>query len=1003
MMGAWWTLWLLVLGTTFSLTAETAPAKAAALEAPAPAATATQSPTPTVAPTNTPSTNPDLPSSSQLSAQTGSFSDIQMRMITKKEISIDPGRTFDLRFWMRAQTEMTTLTPSVKLPKGWSSTGIDKDIPLDPQRSQLWLSYITIPYDERAGVYPVEFRMEDKSHGEDRVFLLMVEVKAKHDVSVETSQFMPFTEVGKWTEVPLVLVNEGNVDETLTLSVRQSLKSEIEFEEDQLTLKSGESRNITLRFKCVQDLRRSSGIILDVQVKNLEAQQLSRKAIALDVFPSEDRNLSAGDQLSSEISYALASDGVNEDWLWVWKGSGTLDMERKRKVDFHVQYPYSEDSQLIDSAFKLHFTLEEPRWKLDIGDNSYRMSNIINSGKEARGFQLSGFSENWESTFYFARDWDYLLRHNLGQAYEIGASFGVFKPSKWFARFEVAQKGNQTSGVDNQSIFGTFFKYITQNLGTFELNYGWSPRYPQAQQAPGNITQMKWEAPDILPFSFSVSRDYAGPDYLGSVNDANNLLVNASGTLASFGWNLSFSRTEGNIWKREDASAERSDTITGSLSKTFSHILSGSFGAHYRIKHDQKNPATSNEWFAMLRPALTYKAGKWLVRAGMDISRIEDHIAQTKRFPMRNHKIDVSYKPGTSGRVYFNSTFGTLPFDSSLERNITLESGFSWRFGTHGDVTGSYRQQNKGGKRTLDYKASVRWKPFRGHKLSVNTSLTQFRRTEQKDDYRLFATYGVRFGIPLKPAFHAGVTGRIMVEEKDPTIKAELDRLLTDRLVVRVGGARVLSDDQGFYKMRGVEPSEQVLWLENKPVELIEKEVFPKKIVVEKDSIIEQNIVLVREGNLLGKILFYQFEEKKSALTGVVKDGEDQEAQDPKAAGSGSVETAPSLVGPPLPVEEKKEEPEDFKIELAGGVAHASVIITRVGTTETYGAVTNMDGEFHFSKIRPGQWLVEVIKADLPPNYKTENFTSTVDIQPGESKEVIMKAVPKIRRIRFVN
>jgi hypothetical protein len=87
--------------------------------------------------------------------------------------------------------------------------------------------------------------------------------------------------------------------------------------------------------------------------------------------------------------------------------------------------------------------------------------------------------------------------------------------------------------------------------------------------------------------------------------------------------------------------------------------------------------------------------------------------------------------------------------------------------------------------------------------------------------------------------------------------------------------------------------------------------------------------------------------------------------------------------------------------DTAQGLANSAVELCR--DTETLWRTTDKDGRFLFEGLRPGQWTCKIYQNNFPDNYYLENETFLVDLPAGSQKEMVIKALPKKRKIRMLD
>ncbi|MDQ1317662.1 MAG: hypothetical protein QG588_1315, partial [Candidatus Poribacteria bacterium] len=80
----------------------------------------------------------------------------------------------------------------------------------------------------------------------------------------------------------------------------------------------------------------------------------------------------------------------------------------------------------------------------------------------------------------------------------------------------------------------------------------------------------------------------------------------------------------------------------------------------------------------------------------------------------------------------------------------------------------------------------------------------------------------------------------------------------------------------------------------------------------------------------------------------------------------------------------------------------ANTIIELTSDKETKRRATNNEGRFNFDGLRPGKWTLKVYEDDLPEYHNLDKNLIEYDLKPGENTEVLIKVLPKVRRIRII-
>ncbi|HEU4455827.1 MAG TPA: hypothetical protein VFR81_22370, partial [Longimicrobium sp.] len=200
--------------------------------------------------------------------------------------------------------------------------------------------------------------------------------------------------------------------------------------------------------------------------------------------------------------------------------------------------------------------------------------------------------------------------------------------------------------------------------------------------------------------------------------------------------------------------------------------------------------------------------------------------------------------------------------------------------------------------------------------------------------------YAVPLRVPVGRASDAGViSGRV--------VDVETDRPVADALV-RVGDRAVLTDARGRWAVAGVAPGRYT-------VEIDPVSVGVGRVVVRPDAL----SVEVAGGGA------------RAVEIGISRG----------ARVHGAV-LLPAVEG------------------VEGGAGGVVLELRRDG--ERRRLVTDADGRFLFADLGPGRWTLAVVRADLPPHHALERESVEIEIAPGATEQVALRAVARRREMRIV-
>jgi hypothetical protein len=94
------------------------------------------------------------------------------------------------------------------------------------------------------------------------------------------------------------------------------------------------------------------------------------------------------------------------------------------------------------------------------------------------------------------------------------------------------------------------------------------------------------------------------------------------------------------------------------------------------------------------------------------------------------------------------------------------------------------------------------------------------------------------------------------------------------------------------------------------------------------------------------------------------------------------------------------KEPSPEPKEISG---LANVLVELATTDETLRVLTDNQGRFRFNEVRPGKRILQVATDTLPKYYGFDKNNVSLEIGPGQTQEIIIKALPKKRSIQIID
>ena len=294
---------------------------------------------------------------------------------------------------------------------------------------------------------------------------------------------------------------------------------------------------------------------------------------------------------------------------------------------------------------------------------------------------------------------------------------------------------------------------------------------------------------------------------------------------------------------------------------------------------------------------------------------------------------------------YYDDNNGKRRMTAGINGSFNIEKGTSLNFNLKTD---KYRESIKD-----RYQADVRLKHrmLKNCDISVHGRHISYKDPSRKDETNIVLGlgYSIPFGIPLSRKMGvATLRGKIYDIQKKEGIT---------RVIVRLNEKTAVTDKGGKFIFPCLKPGSYWLSVDKASIGLnkvtVQKTPMKTTLGEGEESYVE--IGIVQSANVCGRVVVYDFVEKK--------------LEEKKIVESGKLEGT--------------------YVEITNG-------------KERQLRITDERGYFQFEDLRPAKWTLKIYSDNLPMYHYLKRDTFKFELKPGDKKEIIAKVLPKERRIKII-
>jgi hypothetical protein len=863
----------------------------------------------------------------------------------KEEISLIPGNVINLIYYINNPTDsLFTLMPELVLPSGIRLAIPLRSIDVQPALRKMEMITLSIPRDFPAGSVPVTLNLRNRNN--DNILsriTLTLHVGTYDRMTLDLAEIQPFVMAGEQIQASYLLKNHGNIPRKFLLRTYRCNVDGSPFVE----LGPGESRVIRITAQTDKLARKTHGQSFSLQAylnDDIQVTDFHEIKVYPKVEMKEDIYLRYPVTLSARYLSRGQDGEFRNGYQLEAMGDGFLDEDRKHKLEFMARGPNNRDLSFLGLYDEYYISYKNRNSETFIGDKSYSLTPLTEYTRYGSGVEQTFVTDKGSRLggFYMKP------RFYPGISREI-AGYGSLMLGK--ENYLGVNYLSKTMGLTGEE---AVLSSITAGLVPFadtrlELEYSRGAYREKTDDAYRILLNSRFRH-----FSFSGSLINAGEFFPGYYTNSlfyyGNLYVRLSKALSL------------NLTAREDFSEAATDTLLATA--PYSKIWQASanfrisptsdiraFYMNYQrkdrmpVKQFDYRTESMNIWFSQNFSKINYQLGTEMGKTENRMLQSENGNSQNSYRLSANLSYRPSYKFNIQAFAYYtniNSYISTgqkdLIFGGSAYGQITRNLRTNFQIQNTYGIEEYYRNRNLF-QLALDYNFLQR------HTLSLNSFYTLFQRQTSKADFSASITYSLKLGVPLKKYKELGsVRGRLVRNNGEPITGT----------VVYLGGQSALTREDGGFLFNNLKPGEYALLVDRKQLDMndILDQNLPVLVDVRHAEETYVPLTVVKSSRVRGKII-------------VAAQGN----------GTGSRDGNMPALG-------------NIVLELGNETGNTRVL-------------SNDNGTFEFSAIRPGSWTLTVHRNNIDPRYVPKQEKFDLELREGDLQEIEVVLQPRARNIIF--
>ncbi len=852
----------------------------------------------------------------------------------------------------------------LELPEGWKLITQDFPFELDTNASDIKLISFYVPPTALAGKYEVTYRVRGRKYPSvSDFYTIYVIVLPVKKVSIKLLEKPKYVIGGEKYSLSYLLKNDSNVKVALSLKFESGKEYPIilntEIDTSYCEMMPGASKIISVTVETNKNISYllKHGVIL--KVKSLKDNSIIGSASSwVNVIPQKSVGRSPYYYFPIKTllrAFYSRRDKIQLGYQINVQGEGTLDEEGKTHLQFHLRGPDAYKKSVLGQYDEYNVSYSNDKFAIRVGDLRYSLSFLTENSRYGRGiegsFNLRGFTFG---AFYQKARWMFAANR------EFASYISYLIKNQYKIGFNYIRKE-----MDNSSgnVFSLEGKFKVHNTGVqVETALGQKDgktRYSHWVNVVGREAKVNYSLRVIL----------ASPDFPGYYRDTHYITAGVSLP----------------VWKGLRVKAgfhhnqQNFDLDTTRYSAPLTEQAYLGFRYHFRKGVTCGIYLNRRSSVDRLLRLFDYRENNFRFEISRNLRKLtlfgsfatgktwNKLIDKTSR--MNRYAISGYFVPATwqsyRAYVYYDEdmryVFGEEHrFTVGLNLKLKIDDRMSFYLNyQNNSSTEEYYENRDLVEARLDYQF------LNGRQISLRCRQTLLQRSLDRRETAFLLEYKAPFNIRIRKKENLGILkGRLFNIETNEPVRG---------VVVSVGGSTVVTDNKGNFVFSSLSSGTYYLRIDRAKIGLsmITIPETPMKITVHAKEKKYIEIGITRGAVIAGRVILY------SSLNDSTVGLQKETGHKYYLLGDGKTKVLKNHALPDILVEIRKD-------------------------GEVQRRITDSEGRFDFEGLRSGRWKLKLYKYNLPEHYRFEKDTFEVKLRPGEKKYILVKVVPKKRRIRFL-
>lgn len=881
--------------------------------------------------------------SSSLLGDEGGLSILQLN---KKRIELIPGSNSNIAVMLVNSTDTAAeFSLKISTPEGLSQIIDYSSIRVEAQSKTLKIFSFYVNTMTRVGDYSITIEAFTKASmkkiGE---VLVPVEVMPKYEMHAKVLNAPKYVYSGDTIEAGFFVQNLSNISSTIEIMITSDKVAEMKT----FTIDPDSSVNLNFITTTKSDISHFTRKSIVLNAAIVEAPETATNLTCIiDVIPSTQEKFESYNKIPTTISGLFVTNNQTGERLFGYMfdvvGSGMISPKKKREISFHLRGPNREGNPILGQTDEYNITYSSPTSKLTVGDNSYSLTDLTEGARSGRGMEYRHLFKNkiGLGTFInYPRFYPHIDR--------VMSIYGFFKNEK---------KIKLKTGYLNKLLVDKTITHLVTVSGEISP-FKWGEF--AIEYALGNSNQntsSAYAAEMRIHFSsyrFFAGYTYASPLFPGYLTNSRFINLGAMATIfkkvnLAINYNLNHSNI---ALDTIFSNAPYSNNLNFTLSYNFNYNNSLSIGAAMNKNEDM---SIEKQFFYTEFTGRISSRNK-IKRLGVDtdfsIGKNENflplkygettqvmHANLSVQYNIGNNLFAKGFVSYYNGEQYLEKPATNFYYGLVFDASYKDKIKLQLQYQNDYQIDEYYKDRSLLGLQTV-------YALNQNHEIGAGLNYDLRKNTLSETVFSASLRYTYKLKIPVsRKEDGGGLQGKINNHGADQ-VKG---------IMITIGGNTAFTDKDGAFQIPYLTSGTYFLFIDNSNtgINTITEKAGPYPIEVLPGQMTYFEIGLTKSASIIGRIAIEEDENTNSKGFIPVKAGLDR------------------------------------------------LIIEMNNDGEMYRLLTDLNGDFEFNDLRPGEWSLVIYSRGIPEGYELQNTEYLINLTPGESKDFKIIVRKKARKIKF--